>query len=816
MKNLMVYFYVVLSFVLFLINPGLSVAQIGDRIDWNIDVYPSYVRFDVEFRAGQPDPGGRKFFHFNIRRVGWDNNVVADGYEDHNYCQSGHDDDEFFALHNNTWIDGRISEGNLSGTVHLVYDFPVAPTTNTNSLNINDQIGDNDFYHDPTYDGLDGYGGLPPGSYEAVIVKYLGPEGGYYCLSELEDMRNLRSVPFEVIDNEWPGEITDVDIHYDLTLPSGSSLTILEATINLEYTHKIIVEDGASLIINNAEIIAQNATFIDDSYPPEPTIPGNVVILEGSGQLTASNSLFTTIEENQRWDGIRVTDGGTAFLNDCILENAITAIYADNGSYLQIHHNELNNCWTGVAIDQADADIWANVIQGGESGIIFSDGFFMIQDNDIYVENTGIHISHAHRAVRIENDITDNDIVGAHIGVAIWDSQVRLGYNRNQYDGNRLTDNNVGVLFSNESAASFFSNTIQDTRTDPAVTGGPEIFFSGDSDFIIANGENTVSDALLRMNTLDANLVHCISWDGVTQYDIDGNTWDPDDSWIFEPPGAFGFTGATPSKELFALAEEAEINNDDAGSKSLYEEIIDTYPESDEAGLSVKRLYGLEKSVTHNFSQLRSYFESTVSGAYSDLEGSLQHFIIMCYISEENYSAAIDLLQAIIDDSNTEPEQAVFAEIDLAYVNHLMGGGAQPMSAGSVPHSENRLRSFQSYRQKADELMQTLTFSQAHPPNTPAEIPERYEVSQSYPNPFNSSATIAYRLPQAGQVSLKVYNTMGQLVRTLVDHEESSGFKSAQWDGRNDHGKQVAGGIYFYRLKTESGFDQSKRMVLLK
>jgi flagellar hook assembly protein FlgD len=66
-------------------------------------------------------------------------------------------------------------------------------------------------------------------------------------------------------------------------------------------------------------------------------------------------------------------------------------------------------------------------------------------------------------------------------------------------------------------------------------------------------------------------------------------------------------------------------------------------------------------------------------------------------------------------------------------------------------------------------------------------------------------------------VSLKIYNAAGQLVRTLVDEEQTPMVEglSATWDGLNDHGQSVATGVYFYKLTT-TGFSDTKKMVLLK
>lgn len=88
-------------------------------------------------------------------------------------------------------------------------------------------------------------------------------------------------------------------------------------------------------------------------------------------------------------------------------------------------------------------------------------------------------------------------------------------------------------------------------------------------------------------------------------------------------------------------------------------------------------------------------------------------------------------------------------------------------------------------------------------------------LHQNFPNPFNPTTTIAYTVETHGHVSLRIYNTSGQLVHTLIDRNEKPGEKSVQWDGRNNHGEQVASGLYFYRLETED-YQQTRRMLLLK
>lgn len=91
----------------------------------------------------------------------------------------------------------------------------------------------------------------------------------------------------------------------------------------------------------------------------------------------------------------------------------------------------------------------------------------------------------------------------------------------------------------------------------------------------------------------------------------------------------------------------------------------------------------------------------------------------------------------------------------------------------------------------------------------------QYEVSQNYPNPFNPSTTISFEMPQRGNVNVSIYNSLGQLVRTLVNEQRETGAHSVVWDGRDDAGAVVSSGAYFYQVRS-GDYAQAKKMVLLK
>ena len=98
--------------------------------------------------------------------------------------------------------------------------------------------------------------------------------------------------------------------------------------------------------------------------------------------------------------------------------------------------------------------------------------------------------------------------------------------------------------------------------------------------------------------------------------------------------------------------------------------------------------------------------------------------------------------------------------------------------------------------------------------DTKEEIPTVFSCSQNYPNPFNSSTTIKYGLPVDSDVSLCIYNILGQKVKG-INMKQSAGYKSFVWDRTNDAGNVIGNGMYFYVLKAGDN-KANKKMLVLK
>ena len=96
-----------------------------------------------------------------------------------------------------------------------------------------------------------------------------------------------------------------------------------------------------------------------------------------------------------------------------------------------------------------------------------------------------------------------------------------------------------------------------------------------------------------------------------------------------------------------------------------------------------------------------------------------------------------------------------------------------------------------------------------------SEVPETFELGANYPNPFNPTTKITFKLPEAAPVDLTVYDVAGREVAVLVRDRMEPGTFEVQWDGRDNAGRVLPSGMYLYRLNA-GAFTESRTMVLLK
>lgn len=138
-------------------------------------------------------------------------------------------------------------------------------------------------------------------------------------------------------------------------------------------------------------------------------------------------------------------------------------------------------------------------------------------------------------------------------------------------------------------------------------------------------------------------------------------------------------------------------------------------------------------------------------------------------------------------------------------VNGVVYWGSGYASLGAT--AGNQLYAFSLPSLKGANLEKSIDLS--------SEMQGEFALEQNYPNPFNTSTEIRFRIPEDGNVMLKIYNSVGEQVKTLVDGNMSKGYHRVTWDATDNNGTKMSSGIYFYRL-TAGTLTQMNKITLSK
>lgn len=126
--------------------------------------------------------------------------------------------------------------------------------------------------------------------------------------------------------------------------------------------------------------------------------------------------------------------------------------------------------------------------------------------------------------------------------------------------------------------------------------------------------------------------------------------------------------------------------------------------------------------------------------------------------------------------------------------------------------SKNESGSYSNFSRTASFVIDQITDVNNE---TNQVVPDKFYLSQNYPNPFNPSTIIKYGIPKSSLVTIKIYNIIGQQVRTLVNEEKDAGEYQIHWDGKNDNGQNVSSGTYLYRV-IAGDYVKTLKMILLR
>ena len=237
---------------------------------------------------------------------------------------------------------------------------------------------------------------------------------------------------------------------------------------------------------------------------------------------------------------------------------------------------------------------------------------------------------------------------------------------------------------------------------------------------------------------------------------------------------------------------------------------------------SAKRIIGQDLSALEGRLELDA--ESTDVGVRLDL--STQALMLRGYAAVVEYDPEAFLLVEVTDAQSVlrgaeYPSLLLQEEAEGQVLLVGSSTGGQKAAAGLLarlhfepvnPQAEGLFRIREALGRDADgKLGQLLELGQVNA----RFVPGAFALQPNFPNPFNPSTTIRYQLAEDGPVRLEVFDILGQKVRTLVADLQTAGFHRVVWDSRDDAQRQVAAGVYFYRLQAGE-FTQVRKLLLLK
>lgn len=188
-----------------------------------------------------------------------------------------------------------------------------------------------------------------------------------------------------------------------------------------------------------------------------------------------------------------------------------------------------------------------------------------------------------------------------------------------------------------------------------------------------------------------------------------------------------------------------------------------------------------------------------------EFEKCLLHFKSLSYRANGDFDAAIVIYEDILMN-NPSYIDSCYAVIDIGHTYLESCGRAFGILSHLRPES---IQSHQLTTQMLLESIRTGNHLQNQVPPVTKSI-----LYQNYPNPFNPTTTISFSIPEDSKVGVSIYNIKGQKVKTLVNDELEKGLHKIIWDSKDNNGKSVSSGVYFYKLNV-NGKDKAVRKCLL-
>jgi hypothetical protein len=575
--------------------------------------------------------------------------------------------------------------------------------------------------------------------------------------------------------------------------------------------------------------------------------------------LTCDRIVFSNLEKAIQGKFYDQTESSEVNIEDCRFDNCTYGLEITYfaGVMLTIENclfREFNN------IDDIGINVIGNVNSDNAGISINNCDFFEI-------EGTGINLDYIKAMI---NNCTFENI---HNGIAVNDISSRSG-GSGQYAAPLTYECNFsyctfGIISSNSSprysncnfdnclfALKIMNNSYPNLAIDANNTFNDNnnvhlTFYdlgSFSANISLINGHNDFYDP----NTHDFQFANSIDTTEMV-VNVDGNWWGSDYMSYYphstsytnyininQDPNFIDFTAnffnmdtspnnaqLAPIETRYDIALKQESEDDLQLAYTKYNSIIDDKFENEKQYWipAVDRLFQLTMVLDmdlDNFVGKLLHFKNNIPNFINEVEKdrlkkSLGNYIKKSNIVKKEYQQAADILVDRIDNPISSVD-SLFASLELSTLYLLSSleenGKATELNTAYFQLKPQDVFDLNTKRSKImQQINELLHFEDLSPSQN---IPSIIRLSHNYPNPFNPTTNIAFSLPEEADIKLNVYNIKGQKVKSLANEIYPRGYHNVVWNGKDDNGKDVGSGVYFYRLQVNDKTESVKKCLLLK
>ncbi len=461
-------------------------------------------------------------------------------------------------------------------------------------------------------------------------------------------------------------------------------------------------------------------------------------------------------------------------------------------------------------------------------GIIVENCEFLFNDRGIYLKNPTRY--------QINNSYIHNC---GFFGILLMNSHEPIYRSEIKYS--KITGNDYGLWFYNASAvvlsdtiyANKYAGILANRGSNPVVTYStisythydgtdyPEIKINGTSYPVVEKMFNDIifgnSYSLYNQDAVTLEYYCRDLWWGTTiENDVEDSFYPG--SWVvnYLPIHTTPWVGYDPlaGDGLFSLGLIAESEGDYETASEYYMQSIAENPEGLEAIWSVNRLINCLETEAE-YIELQGYFAGLIS-QYPETKLAETAILEKTFCDRllGDYQTAISNYEVLLNDELTFID-SIYTELDIVYTYLEASSGGDRAVNINFSNLERQLNSIEQAKEKENNLWILLNNQTKDGGMYSPEITE-IELFNNYPNPFNPVTTIAFSLPEEGEIELCVYNVKGQKVKTLIASYFERGKHSIIWNGDDDSGKLAGSGVYFYKLNVNGKTTAVKKCLLLK